>query len=627
MSKRSRRWKTDGEGGTAVAERRREGRRQRVKAAKPVDWKWLAISVAAVLFVVVAIYGRTSTFHFVSWDDDVHVYANPHLIGPDGPDPGYFWDSHHAYRNLFIPVTYTLWSAIATGDRTGGDPPFDPKPFHVAAVVLHAINCLLVLFLIRLLLTRGRSAEKVPESGVNAAALIGALVFAAHPLMVESVSWISETKGLLAAAFSLGALICYVQYAVPPNSSGNRAWLWFLGSTALFVLATLSKPTAVTLPLIAFAIDWGWLGRPEPHPNPLLGKERGLPLLRTLPLAGWLLVSVAMVLTTHDAQPVKPTDTLIPSLWQRPLVAGDALTFYLWKTILPLHLNFDYGRTPGFVLAHSWVYATAIAPLVVAVLLWRAPAPVRTGVVVFAAALLPILGLQPFIYQVYSTVADRYAYIAMLGVALIVAWVVARRPGPLAWSIGAIVIAALSLMSFYQTSTWRNDIALYEHGIRENPNSWSSYGNLATALAADGKIDAAEADYRRAIALEEARPKPLEPRPEAYNGLGALLSINRNRPADSLAYFDRAISILPGYPEAHMNRGVALEMLGKNDDAISEFNEAIGERPSFAMAHFELGAAYGNHGDPAGARAQFQQAVDLDPDNSLYQGALKQASK
>jgi len=627
MSKRSRRSKTSeaSDGGTAVAEPartagagRRAARRRAAsqKSGPQFDLKGFLISALIILVVVSAIYGKTASYSFVNWDDDAHVYANPYLTNPDGPDIGHFWSG--PYQNLYIPATYTLWALVSSNARVpykAGQPPFDPHAFHITTIVLHSINSLLVLLLLHLLLRRGRAAEQISESAVNWAAAIGALIFAVHPLAVESVGWISETKGLLECTFAFTALICYVLYASKvdePSKGQVSPWVWFGLSTAAFTFAMLSKPNAVSLPIVALALDVLWLGRR---------------IDKLLPLAGWLVIAAIFVVKTSGAQPVHSTDTLIPALWQRPLVAGDAIAFYLWKLFLPIHLNNDYGRPPFWVLEHSWVYATAVVPFVLLALVWRAPAAVKTGAGVFVAALLPVLGLIPFIYQVYSTVADRYAYLALLGLALVFAWIAARKSGPMVWSVCGVIIAVLGILSFIQANVWHNSEALFRHSIYENPRSWGAYGNLAKTLNDEGKIDQAEELFRKAIAVSEARPKYLEPKPEAYNGLGVIISVDHNRPADAIPYYDRALSIQPSYPEAHLNKAFALDGLGRHDEAIQEATLAVQYRPAYADAECLLGVMYGNLHDTVNATAHFQKAVDLEPDNTQYQDFLKRSQQ
>lgn len=577
----------------------------------------LLVCALVVIASVVAVYGRVAHFSFVSWDDDVHVYNNPYLTSVLGPDPSYFWG--HAYRNLYIPATYTLWASIAPSVWPRGNPaglPTDATAFHVTSLVLHVLNTLLALLLIRLLLRSGRFSERISPDTADWAALAGALAFAFHPMQVEAVAWISETKGLLSAFFSLLALCCYVNYitqsGIKKSEGSGGAWAWCTAASAAFLLAMLAKPSAVALPLITFAIDLWVFGRPWQQVASVPG--------------AWLLLSVIFVLTTQSAQPVTSSETLIPPIWQRPVVAGDALTFYLYKLIAPLHLTFDYGRSPEYVLAHKWVYATFLVPLVLALLATRLPGVVKASLAVFASSLLPVLGLTPFIYQVYSTVADRYAYLAMLGPALLLAWAATRRPGGITWGVCAVIIVLWASLTYAQLGVWRNNVTLYEHGIKENPQSWVAYANLGMEQMGAGQLDASQQNFLKAIALEDRLKKPLVPHPEAYNDYGTVLSTKLNRPADAIPYFNRAIAIFPDYPEAHLNLGFALANLGHMDEAVVEVNKAISLRPNYPEAECYLGSLYGQSGQFAEALDHFKKALAVEPDNQQFQAFVQKAT-
>ena len=253
----------------------------------------------------------------------------------------------------------------------------------------------------------------------------------------------------------------------------QRATYWG-AAVACFVLALLSKPSAVTLPLVAAAVLWMTDAKPS----------RVIPLV----LLGGLLLAAPVALITKSVQPA--TDVPAPALWARPLVAADALAFYLRKTVLPVSLGVDYGRTPSAVFATKAAYWTWVVPLAVtaAVLLSRQRLLIGAWLI-FLAAPAANLGLLPFDFQIVSTVADHYVYVALLGVAVAAACLVARWPRVRAAAV--VVIAVLGVLTFIQAGRWRDSQTMWRHALAVNPNSGLAHVNLGVAHLTGG--NAAEA--------------------------------------------------------------------------------------------------------------------------------------
>jgi protein O-mannosyl-transferase len=364
---------------------------------------------------------------FIGVDDQMHTYLNPFLNGRAPGGIWTFWTS--AYGGLYIPVTYTAWAVIhAMG---GGGATWNALPFHCTNLILHAVNSLLAFELLRDLLVSMQSSPARLRKAANSdpgkdvrlviAAALGALWFALHPLQVEPVAWVSGLKDVLSGTFSLLSLLLFLKGG---HDGANRMPLRFLGGLALMALAVLSKPSAVILPLLGYVLSlliaapakrvW-WMGRAA---------------------IAVLVVSVPALFVTTAAQPL-PEGNFVVLLWARPLVALDALAFYLHKTIFPIGLTLSYGRTPRAALAtHGWAYWTWMLPAALALALalawWKGRRLFGLawvsliGFLFFCLGFFPVLGLIPFGYQTLSTVSDRYAYLSLLGPAVIVSFVVSR---------------------------------------------------------------------------------------------------------------------------------------------------------------------------------------------------------
>jgi hypothetical protein len=290
-------------------------------------------------------------------------------------------------------------------------------PFHGASVGLHLLSALVVYSILRHL------------SGSDVASCIGALLFALHPIQVETVAWASGAKDLLGGLLALVSIQQYLCVIRASPRSGRRVFHYSVCAVAL-VAGMLAKPIAVVAPAIAIILDIAFLRR---QPREVIRSAWPL-LVLTIPCIIW----------SRAVQEVWP-QTVTP-LWSRPLIAGDALAFYLGKLVWPMPLSSFYARTPQAVLQSKLVYVSWIAPIAVLALaaLSRERRWELLGTFcIFVAALLPVLGFMPFMYQLHSTVAEHYMYLPMFGVAVAGAVAVAARPTRAVIVVCCIVLALL----------------------------------------------------------------------------------------------------------------------------------------------------------------------------------------
>ncbi len=269
-------------------------------------------------------------------------------------------------------------------------------------------------------------------------------------------------KDLLGGLFALATIW---RYLVATQAEGAPRRNNYIAATLLCMAALLSKPSAVVLPLIAVSFDVFLFRRPL---------RRGLPWI-----GFWLVMAIAAIAINASIQPFGPKQKPWP-IWSRPLIAADALNFYLCKVLVPIHLSFDYGRTPLAMLhdplLHAELYWTWIFPVILALIAWRLLHPVpAVAALVFFLGLLPVLGLIRFAYQYYSTVADRYVYLPMLGVAMAAAWVLARYGNRVVWCTASGILVMLMSLSFLQAGVWKNTDTLYAHALSLNPTNGTHY--------------------------------------------------------------------------------------------------------------------------------------------------------
>ena len=605
---------------------------------------WLPTAGATLLILAtLAVFWQVQGHGFVLWDDGLHVYDNPYLQAFTFDNIRAFWRA--PYAELYIPLTYTLWALTAAVARGGspsppGDAPFAPQLFHMLNLLVHLLSVLVVWRIVRLLLARtvSRTATSPPLSRVEWAAGGGALLFALHPIQVEAVAWVTGFKDVLCGCLSCVAVWQYLRYAggkgeatasgtaARGQASPARGHYWL--ATGAFVLALLAKPAAVVVPVVAWLLDvWGW---------PQTWRHRRPALLAWLGLAGlWGL------LTSLQVQPTAAGYFLAP-LWARPLIAGDTVAFYLAKFAVPFWLGPDYGRAPEWVLAQWWHWLTGLVPWGLALWLWpkrtRAPWLVAAaGVLV--AGLLPALGLVPFAFQAYSTVADRYMYSAMLGPALALAWGLAHIRQR--WLAGACVVllGVLGIRSAWQAHYWHDTAALFEHELTVHPESFVAYTTLGMVMAEHNRLPEAIHYYTEAIRLwprnsqarynlgnalrrqgklQEAMQQYLEVlrlqpnSADAHNGLGVALA-DQGRLAEAISHYTAALQLAPADPQVHYNLGNALNTQGKLHEALQQYTAALHFQPTFAKAHHNLAATLADEGRLAEAIEHYTAALQLRP--------------
>lgn len=530
---------------------------------------------------------------FGGFDDAMNLSHNPRLNPPIWRTVLHYWRSPEF--DLYVPVTYTVWAAVAkvaylpTPNAAGVH--LNPHLFHLTNLLLHTISALLVFEILR------RCVRNV------AAAMLGALLFALHPLQIEPVGWAAGMKDVLAGMLALVALWQYVE-VVRLQQPPRARWHWLVGSIA-FVGAMLSKPGAVVLPAIAWVIDVAFLSRSVRSAT-----------ARTMP---WIILAIPCMIWTRVLQPATDVGNAIP-VYLRPLVAIDALTFYLHKLVWPVHLGVDYGRIPQTVIAKGWISSAWIVPVAVVATAWlarrRAPA-LATALAIFVIALAPVLGLIAFDFQAYSTVADHYMYLAMLGPALAAAWVATRIPGRITPSSIAIIVIALALLARRQTSHWIDPPAIYAQALEVNPRSWAAHAQLASHFGARG-------DY--ATALEHAQQAAaINPHAFTLRDQLAMNLVKLGRIPEAIDAYLAALAINPTDVLANINLGNLLADERQFPEAIERYRVALHSDPGSAVAHTNLGGVYEETGRIDEAIAQYRRALSIDPGSPEARAGLARA--
>jgi tetratricopeptide (TPR) repeat protein len=596
---------------------------------------WLlptAIGVAVILAFAPALSGE-----FVAWDDAKNFVENAHYRGLSAENLAWMWSTFHLGH--YIPLTwmtlgldYDLWGMNAAG-------------YHATSIAIHAANTVLLYFVARRLfvLALSRHNEENPAAiDVSLAAAFAALLFAVHPLRVESVAWITERRDVLSLLFVLASTLTYLRSIADP---GHRR-IWYGMSLAAFVCALLSKATSMTLPAVFVLLNLYPLNRLRVSSS--RAEVRDV-LLEIAPFA--VFAGAAVVLSIVALHP----PTQLP-LSAKIAVSAYSLAFYLGKTILPTGLAPLYEMPqhvapaePRFLIGYTVCVAFAAA-------LWtmrrRWPGGVA-ALIAFVVISLPMLGIVQNGPQI---AADRYTYHSSPALALFAAgalFFALRVPKPVARAGAGALVIVLALATAEQTTTWRDSLHLWTRVLAVDSGSAIAHSGLATIDYKSGNVDGGMSHSLRAVALAPSYPEAhndlgvgfarkgqladaaihyehaIELQPtydEALNNLGVVIAAEGLLDS-AVVLFRRALSINPDYADAHVNWGNALVRARRLDEAIPHYKEAIAARPDHEDAYHNWGVALAQKGQLADAADRFRRVLAINPNHAEARLYLDRATQ
>ena len=542
---------------------------------------------AAPLVLLVFLAYRPAAGGAFIWDDDDYVAQNPTLRTAGGLAD--IWlkprSSPQYYPVVFTTywLEYRLWGA-------------QPRGYHETNVLLHAASAVLLWRILRRL--------RVPG------AYFAAAIFAVHPVMVESVAWITERKNTLSMLFYLASLYAYLRFARADEDDASLEtrppqWAWYAAALVLFLFALGSKTVTASLPAAVLLILW-WKRRLETRHVALLAP------FFALGVAGGLFTRYLE--HAHVGASGAEWDY---TLAERALIAGRAVWFYAAKLLVPYKLAFVYAKWPvDAASVAQWLFPITAVGLVVALVLLRH----RVGrgplvaVLFFGGTLVPALGFVNVYPMRYTFVADHYQYHASVGlIALVAAGItlaLARLPHRRArWRTGVqvAIVIVLSLLTVSQALIYRDKRTLWADTVAKSPNSWMAWTNLGHAAAAETPPDAETARRAYARALELA-PNVADTR---YN-MGLLHLRDGNLPA-ARSEFERTIAIGPSKAIPYNMLGYTLAAQQQTDAALAAYRKAIELDPTYGPAYFNAGVALRDRGDLDAAADHFTKAAEFQP--------------
>ncbi len=519
----------------------------------------LVLSLLLVVFTL-ALYNQVAHFKFINFDDDRYVTDNLHVRG------GLTWNT---VKWAATSIDEANWHPLTWMSHALDCSLYhlNPAGHHYTSVLLHCANVVLVFLLL------WWSTRRAGPSFLVAA------IFALHPINAESVAWVAERKNVLSTTFFLLTLAAYGAYARKPD------WKRYLGVFALFACGLASKPMIVTLPFVLLLLDYWPLNRiaglnsrrNSDHDLEVPQRSPGELIVEKLPL--FALAAASALITMHAQRAAGAVGVLPYPASDRFSNAIVSYSMYVWKALWGTGLAPLYPH-PGHNLALWKVVAAALFLLAVSALVWRmrrSHAYLLVGWLWFLGTLVPVIGI---IQVGNQAMADRYAYIPLLGIFMMLIFgaadLAASRKLSLVWTLPPtlVLLAALAFAGYRQIGYWQSSLDLWSHALAVTQNNFVAENSVGGALVDLGRTD------------------------EAY------------------PHFVRAAQIQPADPVAHCNIGAYLHQHGHVAEAVAEYELAISltvDTRLRATTYANLGAAYKDLGDLAKSQAAFQQALQLNP--------------
>lgn len=555
----------------------------------------LMAGTAVVLLVALIFHWRALHANALAFDDVEYLVENP-LVRNPGFDAAWRFlgevlepSTVHGY---YQPLTMiTLMVDYALGGR-----PNDLMAFHRTSLLLHLANTALVIVLLYQLFNRAWPA-----------CLIG-LLFAVHPMTVETIDWVGERKTVLASFFALAALVSYVRYT--RRSKG----LWYAATMLLFILALMSKPTSTPLPVCMLLLDLWPLKR--------FGKRA---VIEKLPL---LMIALVSAYITYESQKRTAVVVHVGEDLSQPIVLTvmHNIVFYLQHMFFPNDLSSHYPFPYPMDMTHGRVIAGVVGTILLMVvlgvsLLWTRALAI--GWLYWFVAIFPTLGVVGFTNVI---MADKFAYLPSVGIMLPImaglTWWIERASvwtQPKRRLAVSVIVIALSIAAGVGTYRyhllWRDTETLFRYMVAHSPGGAAPRIHLANELTAQADTTNDPADWREALKHATVAAQ-LAPAYEAthYNLGNIYMKTGRNN--EAIAAFRRALKVDPEMPQAHNNLANVLFRAGRLVEAIEHYRLAIAAGLNNADIHYNLANALARIGQGDEAVVGYQRALELEPEHA-----------
>jgi tetratricopeptide (TPR) repeat protein len=551
------------------------------------------------------------------WDDDIHItsaeLSSFHGLGRIWTDPAAAPQYYPLLHTVFW-IEHKLWGTW-------------PLPYHLLNIGLHALTALLLW----------RILERLQLPG----AWLAAGIFALHPVLVESVAWISELKNTLSGALCAGSALLYLKYDQERKRSS-----YFI-AFALFLAGVMTKTVIVTLPAVLLVILW-W------KRETLSWKRDFAPLIPFFVIG---LVAGLVTVWVEQKFCAENGETFEFTLLDRFLIAGRLFWFYLAELLWPRDLMLIY---PAWNISRAvwWQYLFPVAALILFLRLWiirkKSRGPLAAALC-FLLMLFPVLGFFNLSYFMSAVGAhrhtaifraDHFQYLATVAIIAPVSsgvtWLAARIEAnlrPLVYAGSVALLLLFATMTWAQSAIYRDAETCFRAVIAKNPNSATARSNLGGALLNKGSVDEAIVQLKRSVEidpdyqfghynfaaalLEKGEPDEAIPHlrtvlkanpnhMKAYYTLGNALS-KKGEVEEAAASYKRALQLQPDFPDAHTNLGNLLLEKGEIDEALKHYRATLELQPHAAAAHYNFAVGLVRKGALDSAIEELRIALRIDP--------------
>ncbi|MFQ5455070.1 MAG: tetratricopeptide repeat protein [Nitrospirota bacterium] len=556
------------------------------------DEKWARfIAGIAIILITVIVYLPAVKGGFI-WDDDDYVTENSNLRNVEGLKK--IWLDPISLPQYYPMVFTTFWIEYHIWQT-------NPIGYHLTNVTLHALCAVLLWIILQYL--------HLP------CAWLTAIIFAIHPVHVESVAWITERKNLLSGLFYLSSLLVYIRFAgLDKSTLYKRQWSLYCLSLGLFICALLSKTVTASLPAVIMLLLW-W------KRDSILRQE--IILLLPFFLIGAIMgiITVWIEINHVGAQGKE----WMFSLTDRTLIAGRALWFYFSKIVWPAPLMFIYPRW-NIDSNIWWQYLYPLGAITIIAglfLLYRyrftGKSPLA-AVSIFYVTLSPALGFINIYPFRYSFVADHFQYLASISLIVLFTGILTwykNRYKVINTIISLLIVCILGILTWRQGYIYQDQETLWRDTLKKNPSAFIAHNNLGIILSEQGKSEEAIAHYMKALQFKSDREK-------AHNNLGLVLA-EQGKVKDAIIHYREALQIKGDYADAHYNLGVILSKQGKMEEAIAHYMKVLKINPDNDIVYNSIGVALAKLGRIKEASAYFSKAVQINPDFTNAQRNLRLA--
>jgi len=551
---------------------------------------------------VAVVYWPVRNYDFLMYDDNTYITENAHV------KEGLTWENvrwafAHECASNWHPLTWFshMLDVEIYAMRPGGP--------HFTNIVIHATNAVLLF-----------AVFEYMTGALWASAFIAAM-FGLHPLHVESAAWVAERKDVLSTLFMILAMGAYVLY-VRRGGIGR-----YLGVLALFAAGLMTKPMLVTLPFVLLLLDYWPLERMRFGKDDLegggitAGVERKSLSYLVKEKIPFFVLSVISSVVTFVVQ--KSSGAIVPfeHFNLRIRLANAVISYfsYIWKMIWPSRLAAFYPHQGDKIsISAAIFFAIFLVILTVGFVYFGIRRKyLAVGWLWYVVMLFPVIGLVQVGGQ---AMADRYMYMSMTGLLIIVTWSIWELTARLTQQkvilavLSAGVLSASAVVTANQIKYWQNSKMLFKRVIDVSPDAWYMHSNYANFLKDEGQVDEAIKHYRIAIGI-----KP-DFEGAYYNMGNAFRKIDKLN--EAVACYAKAIELKPKFADAHCNLGMVFAQMQRRDEALAEFNKVLELKPNDVEAISSIGLLYAEQGQPDKAVEYYRKAIAIDPAYVIAHGRL-----